>query len=246
MGLISDSETGKYAVLSDILGDEDHLGDMDFKVCGTSKGITACQMDIKVDGMSYEILEEALEQAKRGRLHILGKLNEAISQPRPDLKPFVPRIVSIQIPNEFIGTVIGPGGKHIQELQRETNTVITIEEVDNIGIVEIAGANKEMLEKALNRIKMITAVAEVGETYDGVVKKITAFGAFVEILPKKEGLLHVSEYDWKRTEDISKVLKEGDLVQVKLIEIDPKTGKMKLSRKALLPRTPAPAASQSN
>ncbi len=246
MGLISDSETGKYAVLSDILGDEDHLGDMDFKVCGTSKGITACQMDIKVDGMSYEILAEALEQAKRGRLQILEKLNETIPQPRPDLKPFAPRIVTLEIPNEFIGAVIGPGGKHIQELQRETNTVITIEEVGNVGIVEIAGANKDMLEKALNRIKMITAVAEVGETYDGVVKKITTFGAFVEILPKKEGLLHVSEYDWKRTDDISRVLKEGDLVQVKLIEIDPKTGKMKLSRKALLPRTPSAAASQSN
>lgn len=246
MGLISDSETGKYAVLSDILGDEDHLGDMDFKVCGTSKGITACQMDIKVDGMSYEILAEALEQAKRGRLHILAKLNETIPQPRPDLKPFVPRIVTIEIPNEFIGAVIGPGGKHIQELQRETNTVITIEEVGNVGVVEIAGSNKEMLEKALNRIKTITAVAEVGQTYDGIVKKITTFGAFVEILPKKEGLLHVSEYDWKRTDDISKVLKEGDLVQVKLVEIDSKTGKMKLSRKALLPRTPAPSASESN
>jgi polyribonucleotide nucleotidyltransferase len=245
MGLISDSETGRYAILSDILGDEDHLGDMDFKVCGTSKGITACQMDIKVDGMSYEILSEALEQAKRGRLYILEKLNETISKPRPDLKPFVPRIVSIEIPSEFIGAVIGPGGKHIQELQRETNTVITIEEAGNVGIVEIFGANKEMLQKAINRIKTITAVAEVGETYDGVVKKVTAFGAFVEILPEKEGLLHVSEYDWKRTDDISKVLKEGDSVQVKLIEIDPKTGKMKLSRKALLPRTPASTSSRS-
>lgn len=246
MGLISDAETGKYAILSDILGDEDHLGDMDFKVCGTSKGITACQMDIKVDGMSYEILSEALEQAKRGRLHIMNKLNEAISQPRPDLKPFAPRIVSIEIPNEFIGAVIGPGGKHIQELQRETNTVITIEEAGKVGIVEIAGSDKEMLEKAMNRVKMISTVAEVGETYDGVVKKITPFGAIVEILPQKEGLLHVSEYDWKRTENISKVLKEGDLVQVKLIEIDPKTGKMKLSRKALLPRKPSATTSKSN
>lgn len=236
MGLISDSSTGKYAVLSDILGDEDHLGDMDFKVCGTSKGITACQMDMKVDGLSYDILKEALTQAKKGRLHILQKLNDTIPSPRPDFKPFVPRIVKLEIPNEFIGAVIGPGGKHIQELQRETNTVITIEEVDNLGIVEIAGSDKVMLDKAILRIKMITAVAEVGQVYDGTVKKITTFGAFIEILPKKEGLLHVSEYDWKRTDDISKVLKEGDAVQVKLLEIDAKTGKMRLSRKALLPK----------
>lgn len=236
MGLISDSSTGKYAVLSDILGDEDHLGDMDFKVCGTSKGITACQMDMKVDGLSYDILKEALTQAKKGRLHILQKLNDTIPSPRPDFKPFVPRIVKLEIPNEFIGAVIGPGGKHIQELQRETNTVITIEEVDNLGIVEIAGSDKVMLDKAIHRIKMITAVAEVGQVYNGTVKKITTFGAFIEILPKKEGLLHVSEYDWKRTDDISKVLKEGDAVQVKLLEIDAKTGKMRLSRKALLPK----------
>lgn len=236
MGLISDSSTGKYAVLSDILGDEDHLGDMDFKVCGTSKGITACQMDMKVDGLSYDILKEALTQAKKGRLHILQKLNDTIPSPRLDFKPFVPRIVKLEIPNEFIGAVIGPGGKHIQELQRETNTVITIEEVDNLGIVEIAGSDKVMLDKAIHRIKMITAVAEVGQVYNGTVKKITTFGAFIEILPKKEGLLHVSEYDWKRTDDISKVLKEGDAVQVKLLEIDAKTGKMRLSRKALLPK----------
>lgn len=239
MGLISDSKTGKYAVLSDILGDEDHLGDMDFKVCGTSKGITACQMDMKVDGLSYDILKEALAQAKKGRLHILNKLNETMPEPRPDFKPFVPRIVKLEIPNEFIGAVIGPGGKHIQELQRETNTVITIEEVGNIGIVEIAGSVKEMMDKAIDRIKKITTVAEIGQVYDGTVKKITAFGAFIEILPKKEGLLHVSEYDWKRTDDISKVLKEGDAVQVKLLEIDPKTGKMRLSRKALMPKPTA-------
>jgi polyribonucleotide nucleotidyltransferase len=236
MGLIADTTTGKYAVLSDILGDEDHLGDMDFKVCGTSKGITACQMDLKVDGLSYDILKQALEQAKNGRLHILQKLNEALPQPRPDLKPFVPRIVSIEIPNEFIGAVIGPGGKHIQELQRETDTVITIEEKGNIGIVEVAGANKEMLDKAVNRIKLITAVPEIGKVYEGTVKKLTAFGAFVEILPKKEGLLHVSEYDWKRIDDIAKYLKEGDTIQVKLLEVDPKTNKLRLSRKALIPK----------
>ncbi len=236
MGLIADTTTGKYAVLSDILGDEDHLGDMDFKVCGTSKGITACQMDLKVDGLSYDILKQALEQAKNGRLHILQKLNEALPQPRPDLKPFVPRIVSIEIPNEFIGAIIGPGGKHIQELQRETDTVITIEEKGNIGIVEVAGSNKEMLDKAVNRIKLITTVPEIGKVYEGTVKKITAFGAFVEILPKKEGLLHVSEYDWKRIDDIAKYLKEGDTVQVKLLEIDPKTNKLRLSRKALIPK----------
>lgn len=236
MGLISDPETKKYAVLSDILGDEDHLGDMDFKVCGTSKGITACQMDIKVDGMSYQVLEEALNQAKEGRLHILGKLNETLTQPREDFKPFVPRIVRIEIPNEFIGAVIGPGGKHIQELQRETNTVITIEEEGNIGIVEVASSEKEGLERAVNRIKMITAVPEVGHVYDGVVKKLTTFGAFVEILPKKEGLLHISEYEWTKTDDISKYLKEGDRIQVKLIEIDSKTGKLRLSRKVLIPK----------
>lgn len=241
MGLISDPVTKKYAVLSDILGDEDHLGDMDFKVCGTSKGITACQMDIKVDGLSYEVLAEALQQAKEGRLHILGKLNETIPQPRPDFKPFVPRIVRVEISNEFIGAVIGPGGKNIQELQRDTNTVITIEEVGNLGIVEIASSEKEGLERALARIKAITAVPEIGATYEGTVKKITTFGAFVEILPKKEGLLHVSEYEWKKTEDIGKELKEGDKVTVKLIEIDPKTGKLRLSRKALIPK-PAPVS----
>jgi len=239
MGLISDPETKKYAVLSDILGDEDHLGDMDFKVCGTSKGITACQMDLKVDGLSYAVLSEALEQAKAGRLHILSKLNEAIPAPRPDFKPFVPRIVRIEIPNEFIGAVIGPGGKHIQELQRETNTVITIEEVGNLGIVEVASSEKEGLERAVNRIKGITAVPEIGQVYNGIVKKLTAFGAFVEILPKKEGLLHISEFEWTKTDDISKYLKEGDEVQVKLLEVDQRTGKLRLSRKALLPK-PAP------
>ncbi len=234
MGLITDGE--KYAVLSDILGDEDHLGDMDFKVCGTSKGITACQMDIKVDGLSYEILQQALDQAKAGRAHILGKLNETIAKPREDYKPFVPRIVTLEISTEFIGAVIGPGGKHIQELQKETGTTISIEERDNKGIVEIAGANKEGVEIAVARIKGITASPEIGSTYHGTVKKLMAFGAFVEFLPKKEGLLHISEYDWKKTDDIANVLKEGDRLDVKLLEIDPKTGKFRLSRKALLPK----------
>ncbi len=244
MGLIS-GDNGKYAVLSDILGDEDHLGDMDFKVCGTENGITACQMDIKVDGLSYEILAEALSQAKRGREHILGKLNETITAPREDYKAFVPRIVSIEIPNEFIGAIIGPGGKNIQELQRNTNTVITIEEVGKLGIVEISSSSKEDIDAALAHIKGVIAVPEVGATYHGTVKKLAAFGAFVEILPKKEGLLHISEYDWKRIDNIETVLKEGDKISVKLLEIDPKTGKMKLSRKALIERpakeaTPAP------
>ncbi len=234
MGLIAEGD--KYAVLSDILGDEDHLGDMDFKVCGTSKGITACQMDIKVDGLSYSILEEALAQAKAGRTHILGKLNEAIAKPREDYKPFVPRIVTLEIATEFIGAVIGPGGKHIQELQKETGTTISIEERDNKGIVEIAGANKEGVSAAVDRIKGITASPEIGKTYHGTVKKLMAFGAFVEILPKKEGLLHISEYDWKKTDDIANVLKEGDRLDVKLLEIDPKTNKLRLSRKALLPK----------
>lgn len=236
MGLISDPETGKYAILSDILGDEDHLGDMDFKVVGTSKGMTACQMDIKVDGLSYEVLVEALTQAQKGRLHILNIMNSVQPEPREDFKPFVPRIYTVEIPSEFIGAVIGPGGKHIQDLQRETGTTISIEEKNNMGIVEIAGSEKEGMEAALNRIKLITAVPEIGLVYTGTVKKITAFGAFVEILPKKEGLLHVSEYDWKKTPDIGAVLKEGDTVEVKLIEVDPKTGKLRLSRKALLPR----------
>lgn len=247
MGLIS-GENGKYAVLSDILGDEDHLGDMDFKVCGTKEGITACQMDIKVDGLSYEILTEALDQAKRGREHILGKLNETISAPREDYKAFVPRIVAIEIPNEFIGAIIGPGGKNIQELQRNTNTVITIEEQGKIGIVEVSSNSKEGIDAALAHIKGVIAVPEIGATYDGTVKKLAAFGAFVEILPKKEGLLHISEYDWKRIDNIETVLKEGDKVKVKLLEIDSKTGKMKLSRKALIERpakeaTPAPEQS---
>ncbi len=234
MGLISDGD--KYAVLSDILGDEDHLGDMDFKVCGTSKGITACQMDIKVDGLSYNILEEALAQAKAGREHILGKLNEAIAKPREDYKPFVPRIVTLEIASEFIGAVIGPGGKHIQELQKETGTTVSIEERDGKGFVEIAGSNADGVATAVARVKGITASPEIGETYQGTVKKLMAFGAFVEFLPKKEGLLHISEWDWKKTADIADVVKEGEKVEVKLLEVDPKTGKFRLSRKALLPK----------
>lgn len=236
MGLISDPETGKYAVLSDILGDEDHLGDMDFKVCGTSKGVTACQMDIKVDGLSYDVLQQALIQAKNGREHILNKLNEAIAKPRADYKPFVPRIVTLEIASEFIGAVIGPGGKHIQELQKETKTTISIEERDNKGIIEIAGADEEGVAIAVDRIKGITQSPEIGKTYQGTVKKLMAFGAFIEFLPKKEGLLHISEYDWKKTADIADVLKEGDKIDIKLLEIDPKTGKFRLSRKALLPK----------
>jgi polyribonucleotide nucleotidyltransferase len=238
MGMISDSETGKYAILSDILGDEDHLGDMDFKVTGTVDGITACQMDIKVDGLSYEVLAEALEQAKHGRLHILGEMQKTITEPREDYKPFVPRIVKITIPRDSIGAVIGPGGKIIQEMQRETNTIITITEEGEFGIVDIASADKESIERAIEKIKLIVAVPEVGEIYQGTIKSIVEFGAFVEILPGKEGLLHVSEIDYKRINKVSDELQLGDTVEVKLLEIDPKTGKLRLSRKALLPKPP--------
>ncbi len=234
MGLIS--KGGKWAVLSDILGDEDHLGDMDFKVTGTRDGITACQMDIKVDGLSYEILAQALAQANAGRMHILNIIEETISQPREDYKPHVPRIVQIEIPKEFIGAVIGTGGKVIQEMQRETGTTITIEEVGNVGIIDIMSNQKAGMDAALERIKAITAVPEVGEIYHGVVKNIQAFGAFVEILPGKDALLHISEITWERLDDVEKVLKVGDKVDVKLIGVDPKTNKLKLSRKVLLPR----------
>jgi len=236
MGLISDNATKRYAVLSDILGDEDHLGDMDFKVCGTRDGITACQMDIKVDGLSFEVLAEALEQARRGRLHILGKLVETISEPREDYKPHVPRIVKVIIPREFIGAVIGPGGKVIQEMQRETGSTIVIEEVGDFGIIDIVSSNKESIDAVKERIKRIVAIPEIGEVYRGTVKNITAFGAFVEILPGKDGLLHISEIDWTRLKDVESVLKVGDVIDVKLIEVDSKTGKLKLSRKVLLPR----------
>ncbi len=237
MGLISDAETGKYAILSDILGDEDHLGDMDFKVTGTRDGITATQMDIKVDGLSYEVLAKALEQARKGRMHILDKILECIPEPRADFRPFVPRIVQITIPKDFIGAVIGPGGKVIQDIQKTTGTTITITETDEKGIVDIFGENKEGMDAALARIKGITAVPEVGEVYKGKIKSIVAFGAFVEILPGKDGLLHISEIDHKRFETMEETgLKEGDMIEVKLINIDPKTNKLKLSRKALIPK----------
>lgn len=236
MGLITDEKAEKYAILSDILGDEDHLGDMDFKVCGTKDGVTACQMDIKVKGLSYQVLTEALEQAKKGRLHILNEINKVISEPRADYKEHVPRIVEIKIPKEFIGAVIGPGGKVIQEMQKETGTVISIDEVGEQGVIQISSENKEGIEAALKRIKGITAIPEVGEVYSGKVKNIMPFGAFVEILPGKDGLLHISEIEWRRLETVESVLKEGDIIQVKLIEVDKKTGKLKLSRKALLPK----------
>jgi polyribonucleotide nucleotidyltransferase len=237
MGLISENKGTKYAVLSDILGDEDHLGDMDFKVTGTRDGITATQMDIKVDGLSYEILENALAQAKQGREHILGKMMETLSEPREDLKEHAPRIEVMIIPKDFIGAVIGPGGKIIQKIQEETGATITIEEIDGIGRVEIAGTGKNSIESARLRIKAIVTVPEIGEIYDGKIRSVMPYGAFVEFLPGKDGLLHISEIDWKRLETVEESgIKEGDVVQVKLIDIDPKSGKFKLSRKALLPR----------
>ncbi|MBN2235952.1 MAG: polyribonucleotide nucleotidyltransferase, partial [Bacteroidales bacterium] len=236
MGLIADTSTGKYAVLSDILGDEDHLGDMDFKVTGTADGITACQMDIKVDGLSYKILEEALAQAREGRLHILGEMMKTITEPREDYKPHVPRIVQLVIPKEFIGAVIGPGGKIIQEIQKTTTSTIVIEEVGETGVVDIMAVNKDSLDAAVQRIKNITAVPDAGATYKGLIKSITTFGAFVEIMPGKEGLLHVSEIAWERVQNVEDVLKVGEEIEVKLLEIDSTTGKLKLSRKALLPK----------
>jgi len=234
MGLIT--EGSKYSILSDILGDEDHLGDMDFKVTGTRDGITACQMDIKVDGLSAEIMANAMEQARLGRLHILGEMAKTITEPREDYKPHVPRIVKLTIPREFIGAVIGPGGKIIQEMQRETGSTIVIEEVGDFGIIDIVSNNKASIDAVKDKIKRIVAVPEVGEVYNGTVKTITAFGAFVEILPGKDGLLHISEIEWSRLKDVESVLKVGDKIDVKLIEVDPKTGKLKLSRKVLLPR----------
>jgi len=236
MGLITDAKSKKYRVLSDILGDEDHLGDMDFKVTGTADGITATQMDIKVDGLSYQVLAEALAQAREGRLHILEKMTETISEPRDDYKPHAPRIVRIEIPKDTIGAVIGPGGKVIQEIQALTNTTITIDEVDDIGVVDISAVNKDSIDAALARVKAITAVPEVGEVYKGKIKNILQFGAFIEILPGKEGLLHISEIEWRRIENVEDVLKVGEEVEVKLIGVDPKTGKLKLSRKVLLPK----------
>jgi polyribonucleotide nucleotidyltransferase len=236
MGLISTAGAEKYAILSDILGDEDHLGDMDFKVTGTADGITATQMDIKVDGLPYEVLAQALEQARMGRLHILNKIGETIEEPREDLKPHAPRIVSMEIPKDMIGAVIGPGGKIIQEIQEVTGSVIVIEEVDGKGVVDISADNKESIDAAVARVKGIVAVPEVGEIYKGKGKSILAFGAFIEVLPGKDGLLHISEIEHRRLKTVDEVLKEGDIVEVKLIDIDKKSGKLKLSRKALLPK----------
>ena len=237
MGLISENKGKNYAVLSDILGDEDHLGDMDFKVTGTKDGITATQMDIKVDGLSYEILENALRQAKEGRMHILGKIQETIAEPREDLKPHAPRIFVMTIPKEFIGAVIGPGGKIIQGIQAETGATIAIEEIDETGRVEIAATDKKSLEDAIARVKAIVAVPEIGEIYQAKVKSIMPYGVFVEFMPGKEGLLHISEIDHKRIEKIEDTgIKEGDKIEVKLLDIDEKTGKFKLSKKALLPK----------
>ncbi|SHE38658.1 polyribonucleotide nucleotidyltransferase [Dysgonomonas macrotermitis] len=241
MGLISEKKGTNYAVLSDILGDEDHLGDMDFKVCGTPDGITATQMDIKVDGLSYEILEKALNQAREGRLHIMGKILETLPAPRPDLKPNAPRIVVMMIPKEFIGAVIGPGGKIIQGIQEETGATITIEEIDNQGRVEISATNKASIDAAVDRVKGIIAVPEIGEVYQAKVRSIMPYGAFCEFLPGKDGLLHISELSWDRIEKMEDAgLNEGDIIEVKLVDIDSKTGKIKLSRKALLPRPPRP------
>ncbi|MBZ4651838.1 MAG: pnp [Proteiniphilum sp.] len=237
MGLISENQGEHYAILSDILGDEDHLGDMDFKVCGTRDGITATQMDIKVDGLSYEILEKALAQAKAGREHIMGKMMETISEPRTDLKPHAPRIEVIEIPKDYIGAVIGPGGKIIQGIQEETGAIITIEEINNIGRVEISATNKTSIDAAMAKIKGIVAVPEIGEVYEATVRSVMPYGAFCEFLPGKDGLLHISEIDWKRLEKVEDAgIKEGDKIRVKLIDIDPRTGKFKLSRKVLLPR----------
>ncbi len=255
MGLIKNAGEEKYAVLSDILGDEDHLGDMDFKVTGTVDGITATQMDIKVDGLSFEILEKALNQAREGRMHILGKITECIAEPRAEMKPHAPRIETMRIPKEFIGAVIGPGGKIIQGMQEETGATISIEEVDGEGIIEIAANNAASIEGAISKIRAIVAIPEVGEVYEGTVRSVMPYGAFVEFMAGKDGLLHISEIDWKRFETIEETgLAEGDKIKVKLLEIDPKTGKFKLSRRVLLekpegyvererrPRRPRPEA----
>ena len=237
MGLIKNPGEDKYAVLSDILGDEDHLGDMDFKTTGTKDGLTATQMDIKCDGLSFEILEKALMQAKAGREHILGKLTETIAEPRPDLKPHVPRIEEFEIPKEYIGAVIGPGGKIIQQMQEETSTTITIDEVDGVGKVQVSAPNKESIDAAIRKIKAIVCVPEVGEVYEGTIRSIMPYGCFVEIMPGKDGLLHISEIDWKRLETVEEAgIKEGDKITVKLVEIDSKTGKYKLSHRVLIPK----------
>ena len=237
MGLISDKEdSNNYAVLSDILGDEDHLGDMDFKICGTEDGITACQMDIKVQGLSYDILEQALNQAKDGRLHILKKITDVINSPRTELKPQTPKIIILEVPKSTIGGIIGPGGKVIQEMQATTETTISIEEIEEIGRVEILGTNQEGIDSAVEKIKAIAFIPEEGKTYKGIVKSIMPYGAFVGIAENTDGLLHISEINWERVEKVEDVLKEGQEIEVKLISIDPKSGKLKLSRKVLIPR----------
>jgi len=244
MGLIT--KGSQYAILTDILGDEDHLGDMDFKVTGTKDGICGVQMDIKVDGLSMDVMREALAQAKKGRMHILEAMHKCTTAPREDVKPHAPRMVKLIIDKEFIGAVIGPGGKIIQEIQRETGATINIEEVDNHGEVSIFSKDKTSLDRAVAWVNGITAVPEVGQSYEGTVKSIKEFGAFVEFLPKKEGLLHISEISWKRLETMEGIFKEGDKVKVKLLDIDPRTGKFKLSRKALMPKPEAPAKPQSD
>lgn len=237
MGLIKNPGEDKYAILSDILGDEDHLGDMDFKTTGTIDGLTATQMDIKCDGLSFEVLEKALMQAKAGREHILGKLTETIAEPRPEMKPHVPRIEALEIPKEYIGAVIGPGGKIIQQMQEDTGATITIDEVDGVGKVQVSAPNKESIDAAIQKIKAIVAIPEVGEIYDGTIRSIMPYGCFVEIMPGKDGLLHISEIDWKRLDSVEEAgLHEGDKIKVKLMEIDPKTGKYKLSHRVLIPK----------
>jgi polyribonucleotide nucleotidyltransferase len=236
MGMISDAKTKKYSILSDILGDEDHLGDMDFKVTGTAKGITACQMDLKVEGLDYSVLKEALYQAKEGRLHILNEINKTLDAPRPDLKPHAPRSFNMSIPKELIGAVIGPGGKVIQEIQKDTGATIVIEEKDNMGKINIFSNNQESMDGAISRIRAIVAQPEIGEVYTGKVKNIMPFGAFVEFMPGKDGLLHISEIKWERLENMEGVLEPGEEIMVKLIDVDKKTGKFKLSRKVLLPK----------
>ena len=236
MGMISDSKTGKYAILSDILGDEDHLGDMDFKVTGTVDGITACQMDIKIDGLSFDVLTEALNQAKEGRLHILNEMTKTIDKPRADLKAHTPRSYQMSIAKDMIGAVIGPGGKIIQEIQKESGGTVLVEEVEENGIVNIFSSNQEDMDNAVERVKAIVAVPEVGETYVGKVKSIKDFGAFIEFMPGKDGLLHISEIKWERVESMDGILEEGEEIKVKLIEVDRRTGKFRLSRKAILQR----------
>ena len=238
MGLISDSKTGRWAVLSDILGDEDHLGDMDFKVTGTKDGITACQMDIKIDGLAYDIMEQALKQARDGRMHILERLVDTIAEPNATVKPKAPKIVTVEIPKDFIGAMIGPGGKNIQALQADTQTTIVINEVGDVGVIEVLGTDQEGMDQALAAISNLTFAPVEGETYTVKVVKMLDFGAVVEFVPGKETLLHVSELDWKRIENVGDVLKMGDVLDVKYMGIDPKTKKAKVSRKALMPRPP--------